>query len=92
MPKVTDEKGNDVPVSVTDHHNGQYTVEYTPPAPGKYKVNATYAGKPIPKLPIDVKVTPPADVSKVKVDGLEQSKCVLVSFLSLSLSPSLPYF
>lgn len=78
-PVVKDEKGNDVPCSVTDHMNGQYTVEYTPPAAGKYKVNATFAGKQIPKLPVDINVTPPADVSKVKVDGLEPSKYCHIS-------------
>lgn len=82
VPVVKDEKGNDIPVSVTDHQNGQYTVEYTPPGPGKYKVNATYAGKQVPKLPVDINVTPPADVSKVKVDGLEPSKFVLTYLLS----------
>ncbi|KAH9410258.1 hypothetical protein TYRP_010016 [Tyrophagus putrescentiae] len=59
VPTVKDEKGSDIPVSVTDHQNGQYTVEYTPPGPGKYKVNATYAGKQVPKLPVDINVTPP---------------------------------
>ncbi|KAI2800805.1 hypothetical protein BLOT_012377 [Blomia tropicalis] len=71
VPVIKDEKGSDLPVEVTDHQNGQYTVDYTAPAPGKYKINATFAGKQIPKLPIDINVTPPADVSKVKVTGLE---------------------
>lgn len=84
VPVVKDEKGNDIPVSVTDHQNGQYTVEYTPPGPGKYKVNATYAGKQVPKLPVDINVTPPADVSKVKVDGLEPSKCAFHTTTLLS--------
>ena len=82
---VKDEKGNDIPVSVTDHQNGQYTVEYTPPGPGKYKVNATYAGKQVPKLPVDVNVTPPADVAKVKVDGLEPSKCPFITIINATL-------
>lgn len=74
VPQIKDEKGNDIPASVTDHQNGQYTVEYTAPLPGKYKVNATWAGKQIPNLPVDLNVTPPADVSKVKIEGLEPSK------------------
>ena len=73
IPQIKDEKGNDVPTAVTDHQNGQYTVEYTAQNPGKYKVNATFAGKQIPKLPVDVNVTPAADVSKVKIEGLEPS-------------------
>ena len=74
VPVVKDEKGNEIPVEVTDHMNGQYTVEYTVPNPGKYQVNATFAGKQVPKLPVDINVTPPADVSKVKLDGLEPSE------------------
>ncbi|XP_027200604.2 filamin-A-like [Dermatophagoides pteronyssinus] len=74
IPQIKDEKGNDVPTAVTDHQNGQYTVEYTAPNPGKYKVNATFAGKQIPKLPVDVNVTPAADVSKVKIEGLEPNQ------------------
>jgi len=70
---VKDDKGKEIPVKLTDHHDGQYTAEYTAPTPGKYKVSATYAGRPVPGTPIDVNVTPPADVSKVKVDGLDPS-------------------
>ncbi|UXI22435.1 G-protein coupled receptor 158 [Sarcoptes scabiei] len=76
VPQITDEQGNDVPATVTDHLNGQYTVEYTAPTPGKYKVNATFADKKIPSLPIDLNVTPAADVSKVKVEGLEPNQFV----------------
>ena len=77
ITSVKDEKGKDVPVNITDHMDGQYTAEYTAPAPGKYKVTTTYAGRPVPGSPVDLKVTPPADVSKVKVDGLEPSETLL---------------
>lgn len=84
VTSVKDEKGKDVPVNITDHNDGTYTAEYTAPAPGKYKVTTTYGGRPVPGSPVDIKVTPPADVSKVKVDGLEPSES---SFLYFSLSP-----
>ncbi len=74
VASVKDDKGKEVPVNLIDHQDGQYTAEYTAPAPGKYKVGATFAGRPVPGSPIDINVTPPADVSKVKVDGLEPSE------------------
>ena len=74
---MKDDKGKDVPVNVVDHQDGTYTAEYTAPAAGKYKVTTTYAGRPVPGSPVDVTVTPAADVSKVKVDGLEPSETML---------------
>lgn len=38
------------------------------------KVMVTYGGDPIPKSPFTVGVAAPLDLSKVKVNGLENSK------------------
>lgn len=38
------------------------------------KVLVTYGGDPIPKSPFTVGVAAPLDLSKVKVNGLENSK------------------
>lgn len=38
------------------------------------KVSVTYGGDPIPKSPFTVGVAAPLDLSKVKVNGLENSK------------------
>lgn len=41
---------------------------------GPMKVVVTYGGDPIPKSPFTVGVAAPLDLSKVKVNGLENSK------------------
>lgn len=72
---ITNDKGQPVPVEVEDNGDGTYSVGYTPAAPGPLKVSVMYAGKLIPQSPIAVQVQPHVDVAKVKVDGLEPSKC-----------------
>lgn len=37
-------------------------------------VTVTYGGDPVPKSPFVVNVAPPLDLSKVKVQGLNNSK------------------
>jgi filamin len=51
-----------------------YTVELTADLAGTYTTNLTYGGF---KVPFNKKTTvsPSVDVSKVQVEGLEQSKC-----------------
>ena len=71
---MTNEKGQEIPISIIDNQDASFTVEYTPNAPGKYAVNISYAGKPIPQSPLAVSVVPHVDVSKVRVEGLEPSK------------------
>ncbi|XP_015782662.1 filamin-A isoform X2 [Tetranychus urticae] len=68
---LKDDKGKDVPIQLQDNENNTYSVDYTVPKAGIYTVNATYSGQPIPGCPITVPVTPAADLSKVKVEGLE---------------------
>lgn len=40
------------------------------------QVLVTYGGDPIPKSPFTVGVAAPLDLSKIKINGLENSKCV----------------
>lgn len=40
------------------------------------QVLVTYGGDPIPKSPFSVGVAAPLDLSKIKINGLENSKCV----------------
>lgn len=89
---VKDDKGKDIPVTVTDQENGQFIVEYTPPAAGKYKVSANFGGKPVPGTPVDVNVTPVADVSKVKVDGLDPSECYCYNVIIFALIRMLYFY
>lgn len=43
---------------------------------GSMQVLVTYGGDPIPKSPFTVGVAAPLDLSKIKINGLENSKCV----------------
>lgn len=42
---------------------------------GNMQVLVTYGGDPIPKSPFAVSVAAPLDLSKIKINGLENSKC-----------------
>lgn len=43
---------------------------------GSMQVLVTYGGDPIPKSPFSVGVAAPLDLSKIKINGLENSKCM----------------
>lgn len=70
---LINEKGEDIEFTIQDNQDSTFTIEYTAPEPGKYKVTTLFGGKEIPKSPVDVEVKSGIDVSKVKVDGLEPS-------------------
>ncbi|XP_031754945.1 filamin-C isoform X2 [Xenopus tropicalis] len=55
---------------IIDNHDYSYTVKYTAVQQGTLTVSVTYGGDPIPKSPFNVNVAPPLDLSKVKVQGL----------------------
>ncbi len=73
-PGVNGPQIKEMPCKVTDNGDGTYTAQYTPEQPGEYAVAVKYAGQEIPKSPIPVRVIPSVDVSKIKVDGLQDSK------------------
>lgn len=73
---LQNEKGQDVPFKINDNRDGTFTVDYTAPSPGTYKVTVTFAGKEVPQSPLKVQVAPHIDVSGIRVEGLEQSKCI----------------
>nr|AAA58939.1 filamin [Gallus gallus] len=58
-------------VDIIDNIDYSHTVRYTPIQQGPMKVLVTYGGDPIPKSPFTVGVAAPLDLSKVKVNGLE---------------------
>lgn len=62
-----------LPIKLIDNEDNTYTVELTPDLPGTYTTNLTYGGLKVPFNKKSV-VSPSIDVSKVKVEGLEQSK------------------
>jgi filamin len=63
-----------VPVKIIDNEDNTYTIEVTPDLAGTYTTNLNYGGL---KVPFEKKtvISPTIDVSKVQVEGLEQSKC-----------------
>jgi hypothetical protein len=61
----------EIPVKETpDAYNGVFT----PTEVGPHKVDVTYGSAVVPKSPFTVDVTPGADLSKVKVTGLDTRK------------------
>lgn len=62
-----------VPIKLIDNEDNTYTVELSPDLPGTYTTNLTYGGLKVPFNKKSV-VSSAIDVSKVKVEGLEQSK------------------
>lgn len=65
-----------VPIQIIDNEDNTYTVEVKPDAPGTYTTNLNYGGLKVPfskKTVISTQASS-VDVSKVQVEGLEQSK------------------
>jgi filamin len=62
-----------VPVRIIDNEDNTYSVEVTPEQAGTYTTNLTYGGL---KVPFNKKtvISSTVDVSKVQVEGLQQSK------------------
>ena len=56
-----------------------YRIEYEPKSVGWYTANILFADQEIPTSPYKVNVEPNIDVSKIKVNGLEPSKCIYIS-------------
>uniref|UniRef100_A0A8D1C2U3 Filamin B n=1 Tax=Sus scrofa TaxID=9823 RepID=A0A8D1C2U3_PIG len=58
-------------LDVIDNYDYSHTVKYTPTQQGTMQVLVTYGGDPIPKSPFTVGVAAPLDLSRIKVNGLE---------------------
>ncbi|XP_060095709.1 filamin-B isoform X3 [Heteronotia binoei] len=58
-------------LDIIDNYDYSHTVKYTPVQQGNMKVLVTYGGDPIPKSPFTVGVAAPLDLSKIKINGLE---------------------
>ncbi|XP_052890939.1 filamin-A isoform X3 [Anopheles moucheti] len=69
---VHEESKQKIPVRIIDNNDNTYAVEVIPPLAGTYSTNLLYGGLKVPLSP-KVTVSPPVDVSKIKVDGLEPS-------------------
>lgn len=77
---LNNETGSELPCRVIDNEDGSFAVEVIPPTVGTYTTNMKYGGLTVPLAPT-VRVTPVVDVSKIQVDGLEESEYNLVSRL-----------
>ncbi|XP_047245448.1 filamin-C-like isoform X3 [Girardinichthys multiradiatus] len=55
---------------IIDNHDYSYTVRYTVVQQGNMSITVCHGGDPIPKSPFSITVAPPLDLSKVKVQGL----------------------
>lgn len=73
---LTNERGLDVPVKTTDMKNNTFRIDFKPDTVGLYNASVFFAEQEIPMSPYKVKVLPSVDVSKVKIQGLDDSKCV----------------
>lgn len=71
---IKDDKNKQIPVEIRSEYNNTYTVEYTAPTPGVYTIDVTYGGKKPSGYPLVLPVSPPSDLSRVRVIGLEKGE------------------
>ncbi|XP_035257864.1 filamin-C-like isoform X1 [Anguilla anguilla] len=55
---------------IIDNHDYSYTVKYTAIQQGNMTISVSYGGNPVPKSPFNITVASALDLSKVKVQGL----------------------
>ncbi|XP_021099603.1 filamin-B isoform X8 [Heterocephalus glaber] len=60
-------------LDIIDNYDYSHTVKYTPAQQGNMQVLVTYGGDPVPKSPFTVGVAAPLDLSKIKINGLENN-------------------
>ncbi|XP_044307317.1 filamin-B isoform X4 [Varanus komodoensis] len=58
-------------LDIIDNYDYSHTVRYTPVQQGNMNILVNYGGDPIPRSPFTVGVAAPLDLSKVKLNGLE---------------------
>ncbi|XP_062977412.1 filamin-B isoform X3 [Elgaria multicarinata webbii] len=58
-------------LDIIDNYDYSHTVRYTPVQQGNMNVLVNYGGDPIPRSPFTVGVAAPLDLSKIKLNGLE---------------------
>lgn len=75
---ITSSDKSEVPFRLINNDDGTYVVDYVPGTTGVHTITASYGGISVPQSPIKVPVKPHVDVSKVKVDGLEPSKVLIL--------------
>ena len=81
---LTNERGLDVPVTTTDQKDNTFRIEFEPQTVGQYNASVFFADQEIPSSPYRVNVKPSVDVSKVQIQGLDDSKCTRTLTLLMS--------
>ena len=71
---LTNERGLDVPVHTTDNKDNTFRIDFEPQTVGTYSACVFFADQEIPTSPYKIQVEPSIDVSKVMVEGLDDSK------------------
>lgn len=70
---INDATKQSMPVKIVDNDDNTYSIEVTPDLAGTYTTNLTYGGLKVPFTKKTV-ISSTVDVSKVQVEGLEQSE------------------
>ena len=68
---ITDDKGQEVPITVNDKGDHTFNVIYNPKKNGAHTIEVKYDGRDVPQSPITVNVKTDIDMKKIKVLGLE---------------------
>uniref|UniRef100_H2N036 Calponin-homology (CH) domain-containing protein n=1 Tax=Oryzias latipes TaxID=8090 RepID=H2N036_ORYLA len=55
-----------------DNHDYSYTIRYTPVQQGNMSITVCHGGDPIPQSPFSINVSPPLDLNKITVQGLNR--------------------
>ena len=68
-------------MKTTDMKNNTFRIDFTPDTVGLYKASVFFAEQEIPMSPYKINILPSVDVSKVKIQGLDDSKSSSSSYL-----------
>ena len=68
---ITDDKDQEVPITVNDKGDHTFNVIYNPKKNGAHTIEVKYDGRDVPQSPITVNVKTDIDMRKIKVLGLE---------------------
>ncbi|KAG5896019.1 hypothetical protein JTB14_007584 [Gonioctena quinquepunctata] len=74
--KITGPDGSPRPVNLKENGDGTFSATFVPDDCGRYKLDAKYGGKEVPKTPIAIQTFATGNAEKCKiVEGLEKTLC-----------------
>ena len=80
---LTNERGLDVPVNTIDNKDNTFRIDFEPTTVGTYTACVFFADQEIPSSPYKINVEPSVDVSKVHVQGLDESKWIMYTMFRM---------